>query len=169
MVYKGNSHSKFQNFTFAAAIVLLVPALYLYYICRTHPELFNDKHGFDLSAGPFLGFDNCPERNYTKITLTGNSHQDDNSFILAKEKLKELVLSKDTINGVCFEFGKKSNYSSFIRAIDIIRSIDMCKSDRPWLYMVDDNFIWVLNTSKSDGIAFEKALKKEFGDPMTCE
>lgn len=80
-----------------------------------------------------------PKRDYTTIELNGDSHTDEIKLQFAQITIRELLSSNDTLKGVHFLFGDRSNYGSFIKAIDI------CRVEKAKTYMPHENNVWFYN------------------------
>ncbi len=74
-------------------------------------------------------------RNYIEIEFTGNKKDDNIIFEYAKVKIKKLIKSKDTLNGIHFKFTEKAKYWHFVKAVDICQQ----KNQYP---IMDENNIW---------------------------
>lgn len=75
-------------------------------------------------------------RNYLDIEFTGNKNDDKILLQFAKIKIKWLINSKDTVNGIHFKFTEKAKYWNFVEAIDICQ----IKNQYP---IMDGNSIWI--------------------------
>ena len=80
-----------------------------------------------------------PKRDYTIIDLTGDNQTDKIKLQFAQIRIRELLATYDTLKGVHFLFGDRSNYGSFIKAIDI------CRVERAKTYMPYKNNVWFYN------------------------
>lgn len=80
-----------------------------------------------------------PKRDYTTIELNGDSQTDEIKLQFAQITIRELLATHDTLKGVHFLFGNKSNYGSFIKAIDI------CRFEKAKTYMPLENNVWFYN------------------------
>ncbi len=80
-----------------------------------------------------------PKRKFSEINLTGNKLNDEQTLEFAQNKIKNLVSTNDTINGVHFHFSKFSKFSSLVRALEI------CKIEKVNFFVPRDNDIWVFN------------------------
>ena len=59
-----------------------------------------------------------PDRNYIKIFLTGSRSDDSCKLAFAKIRIEEISVAHDTINGIQFHFGEKTEYWEFVKAVD---------------------------------------------------
>lgn len=60
-------------------------------------------------------------KNFTTVTLTGNNDSDKIKLKEAQKNIKKLVNSKDSVNGIKFHFGQKSQYWTYVKALEIIK------------------------------------------------
>ncbi|MDJ1500062.1 hypothetical protein [Xanthocytophaga agilis] len=79
-----------------------------------NPELYVKYPGFIFN--PFK-----IKRNYTHITLTGDYEIDKVKLDYSQIRIREIVQSKDSINGVFFHFSDTAKYWTFVRALDICK------------------------------------------------
>jgi hypothetical protein len=111
---------------------------------------FNNHHVFDIrvrevvfcnpelyKSNPDIYVENYPKREYVDINLTGDDREDKIKLNYAQLKIRELVLSKDSIKGVHFHFDDKAKYWTLIRAFDI------CEIENEKNYLPYQNDIWV--------------------------
>ncbi|MDJ1484133.1 hypothetical protein QNI16_26785 [Cytophagaceae bacterium YF14B1] len=61
------------------------------------------------------------KRNYTHITLTGDNETDKIKLDYSQIRIREIVQSKDSSNGVLFHFSDTAKYWTFVRALDICK------------------------------------------------
>lgn len=59
-------------------------------------------------------------KKYTVVNLTGNNTSDEKKLVAAQKEVIRITASKDSINGIKFHFGKKSEYWTYVRVIDIM-------------------------------------------------
>jgi hypothetical protein len=59
-------------------------------------------------------------KKYTIVNLNGNNSSDKTKLYKAKKLVHKLILSKDSINGLKFHFGEKSEYWTFISVLNIL-------------------------------------------------
>ena len=78
-------------------------------------------------------------KKYTVVNLTGDNNSDKEKLNIAEKNVRKLILSNDTISGIKFHFGEKSEYWTFIRVLDIL-SIEKAK-----FYVPYKNDIWFTN------------------------
>lgn len=84
---------------------------------------------------------------YTVVNLTGNNASDEKKLVHAQKKVKRITASNDSINGIKFHFGKKSEYWTYVRVIDIM------VMEKAKFYVNYKNDIWFANPK------LEKAAK----------
>lgn len=82
-----------------------------------------------------------PKRNYINLNITGNTAEDAIMLEFAQIKVREILTSGDDQNGIHFHFAENSNYGSFVRVLDILRT----EAARKYAHI--DNDIWFLNDS----------------------
>ena len=78
-------------------------------------------------------------KKYFIVDLTGENKSDQIKLNNAENTIKKLMISKDSLNGVKFHFGEKSEYWTFIRVLEIL-SIQKAK-----FYVPYKNDIWFAN------------------------
>lgn len=78
-------------------------------------------------------------RKFTTVMVTGDNDADKAKLDRVQKSIRGLVLSKDTINGIKFHFGQKSEYWTYVRVLDIL-AIEKAK-----VYIPYKNVIWVVN------------------------
>ncbi|MEA9412692.1 hypothetical protein [Flavobacterium sp. PL02] len=61
-------------------------------------------------------------KKFTAVNLTGNSTSDKAKLNAAEKRIKELIATKDSINGIKFHFEDKSEYWSFIKVLEILET-----------------------------------------------
>jgi hypothetical protein len=81
-------------------------------------------------------------KKYFIINLTGDNKTDELKLKNANILIKKIILSKDSIQGVKFNFGKKSEYWTFIKILDIL------VINNAQLYDLQDNELWFTNPPK---------------------
>lgn len=59
-------------------------------------------------------------KKFTTVIITGNNNSDSIKLQEAQKNIKALVKSKDSVGGIKFHFGQKSQYWTYIRVLDII-------------------------------------------------
>jgi len=92
-------------------------------LSRNNPEVFSGEYP--------------PKRNYIDITLTGDNQSDSIKLNFSQIRLRELLSSNDSLNGIHFKFGDTSQYWSFIKALDI------CRIEKAKTYLPYESSIWV--------------------------
>ena len=80
-----------------------------------------------------------PKRNYVDIILTGNNKNDKTKLNFSQIRIKEILSTNDSINGLHFKFMGNSEYWTFIRTLDIL------KFEGAKTYMALDNNFWFYN------------------------
>lgn len=90
------------------------------------------------------------------INLTGNADSDKVKLMKAQKDMRNIIFTKDSINGIKFHFEKISQYWSFVWVLDIL-SIEKARA-----YIVDKNDIWVFNPIEPK--PNKNALKIKFYD-----
>jgi hypothetical protein len=78
-------------------------------------------------------------KKYTVVNLTGDKNSDKTKLNIAENNVRKLILSKDTVNGIKFHFGKKSEYWTFIKVLDILAK------EKAEFYVPYKNDIWFAN------------------------
>ena len=78
-------------------------------------------------------------KKYTVVHLTGNNARDERKLVDAQKEVKRITASKDSVNGIRFHFGKKSEYWTYVRVIDIM-AIEKAK-----FYVNYKDDIWFAN------------------------
>ena len=73
------------------------------------------------------------------INLTGNTDSDKEKLMKAQKDIRNIISTKDSINGIKFHFGNKSEYWSYIKVLDILQ-IEKAKAYLPY-----KNDIWFFN------------------------
>ncbi len=64
-----------------------------------------------------------PERNYIDIGFTGNQDNDRTKLAFSQIRIKEILKSSDTSNGIHFLFGNSSTYGTVVGALDNLRAV----------------------------------------------
>ena len=78
-------------------------------------------------------------KKYYIFNLTGDSNTDRIKFNESEKIIRKIIKTKDSINGVKFHFEKKSQYWSFIRAVEIL------KAENAEFFVPYKNDIWFTN------------------------
>jgi len=78
---------------------------------------------------------------FINLELTGNTNNDKKVLDIFRMKVRELVVSKDSIKGVHLKLNPKTKYEEFIKAIDI------CETEKAVVYIPYENNLWVTNRS----------------------
>lgn len=123
--------------------ILLLPLLSILYLKNN--DAFTDYRSIKLTV--WNGEDFEPQitqflnsKKFTVVNLTGNLNSDKAKLNIAQKKIKELIVSKDAINGIKFHFEKKSEYWTFIKVLDIL------EREKATFYLPYKNDIWFANT-----------------------
>ncbi len=103
-----------------------------------------------------------PKRHYTDIFFTGNKKTDKINLDFAQIKIREILSANDSLNGVHFQFGDSSQYWTFVKSIDILRT-EGAKTYMPldkdlWFYYLppDTTIVnWICGTTYSD-VVYER-------------
>ena len=78
-------------------------------------------------------------KKYTIVTLTGNNNSDKTKLDIAEKNVRKLILSNDSVSGIKFHFGEKSEYWTFIRVLDILAN------EKAKFYVPYKDDIWFTN------------------------
>jgi hypothetical protein len=126
--------------------ILLLPLLSILYLKNN--DAFTEYGAIKLAVWNGENFE--PEithflnsKKFTVVNLTGSLYSDKAKLKIAQKKIKELILSKDSINGIKYHFEKKSEYWAFIKVLDIL------ESEKATFYLPYKNDIWFANTRES--------------------
>ena len=92
-------------------------------LSKKHPEIFSGTYP--------------PERKYIDISLTGNRHEDSIKLNFSQVRLREILISNDSVNGIHYQFGDSAQYWSVVRVLDI------CQIEQARTYMPYENNLWV--------------------------
>ena len=105
-----------------------------------------------------------PDKLYTEISLTGNTNEDSKKLEYAKVKIKELVISGDTLTGVHFHFSDNSKYWTLIKAID------MCYTENATYFIPYGNDLWVSNPkpAKPNNFTYENFCGGSWNDDVVA-
>lgn len=63
-----------------------------------------------------------PNRNFLDVAFTGNQSDDRTKLDYSKIRIREILNSGDTLNGVHFLFGDSSNYGTVVGAFDNLQA-----------------------------------------------
>jgi hypothetical protein len=80
-----------------------------------------------------------PARKYMHFILSANDTENVIVLDSARLAIRDLISTQDTVKGIHFHFDDKSNYWTFIRAVDI------CKIEKAKLFVPAGNDLWVFN------------------------
>jgi adenine specific DNA methylase Mod len=78
-------------------------------------------------------------KKYKIVNLTGDNNSNKIKLDNAADKIKRMIVSKDSINGIKFHFSQKSQYWTYVRVLDIL-AIEKAK-----FYIPYKNDIWFTN------------------------
>ncbi|WP_432670005.1 hypothetical protein [Flavobacterium sp. SM2513] len=96
-------------------------------------------------------------KKYTVVHLTGNNASDKRKLVDAQNKVRNITASKDSIHGIKFHFGPKSEYWTYVRVIDIMAM------EKVKFYVNYKDDIWFANPKP------EKVNKNTLSiTPLTC-
>jgi len=77
-----------------------------------------------------------PKRNYIEVNLTGNISEDELKLTYSRQKMRDILLNKDSVTGIHYTFGSESYYKTFIRLLDI------CNIENARNYIPHNNNFW---------------------------
>lgn len=80
-----------------------------------------------------------PKINYIYINLNGNELHDELKLVAAQYFIRWIVKSKSQDHGVHFKFGKKAEFWTFIKAVNI------CNIENLKVFVPFENDLWALN------------------------
>ncbi|MFC0516798.1 hypothetical protein ACFFGT_21505 [Mucilaginibacter angelicae] len=92
------------------------------------PQLYPSKYQFKFP----------PERSYINVNLTGNTGSDKSLLDFARLEIRGMLKAKNTTLGVRFHFGNKSQYWTFVNALDI------CYTEKALSWIAYQDNIYVL-------------------------
>ena len=147
MLMLKNNSRHIRKFYFPGLISLIfLPALCLWFIStnKTYEKLYALDVVFWSPSLKIIFPESYrhgshPPRKYLEIDLIGNDKEDKVKLDFAQIQIRDLVATNDVKNGVHFQFGNKSKYWEFIRALDI------CKIANARTFVADGDNIWVFN------------------------
>ncbi|WP_123921929.1 hypothetical protein [Flavobacterium sp. LM4] len=106
--------------------IILLPILCLIHIKNSKPF----RNSYSMSFQNWDGQENSEffknniaflnTKKFTTVALTGNTISDSIKLEEAQKNIQVLVKSKDSVSGIKFHFGQKSQYWTYIRVLDII-------------------------------------------------
>jgi hypothetical protein len=135
-------HNKKIYYSAGLISIIMLPILCVIYLKNNDAfvnygsielETWNGKD-FEPEITKFLN-----SKKFTVVTLTGNINSDKTKLNDAEQKIKRLIISKDSINGIKFHFEKKSEYWTFVKVLDIL------ESEKARFYVPYKNDIWFTN------------------------
>jgi hypothetical protein len=135
-------HNKKIYYSAGLISIIMLPILCVIYLKNNDAfvnygsiklEFWNGKD-FEPEITKFLN-----SKKFTVVTLTGNINSDKIKLNDAEQKIKRLIISKDSINGIKFHFEKKSEYWAFVKVLDIL------ESEKARFYVPYKNDIWFTN------------------------
>jgi len=94
---------------------------------------YNDENYESSNLKTFKNF--ISSRNFTDIEFTGNKNDDQIILEYAKIKIKRLIESKDTINGIHFKLTEKAKYSNYVGVIQVFQNKNINA-------LLDKNDVW---------------------------
>jgi hypothetical protein len=83
-----------------------------------------------------------PKRNYTDIMFTGTLETDKIKLAFAQVRIREIIKTNDTLNGVHFLFSDSANYGTFVVVINMLNN----ENAKRWLPV--DNHLWYFEYSQ---------------------
>src|SRR4051812_36635364 len=99
--------SKKLHFSLITSLVLCILSFILIYFFIWRNEIFKNQIDFRYlptnerkHLEQYYHFKLYPKRNYTKVTLTGNRSLDEDKLTLIRERIRSLIKTNDTLNGV---------------------------------------------------------------------
>lgn len=81
-----------------------------------------------------------PLRNYTDIELTGENSTDKVKLDYAQVRLREMMSRQDSLSGIHFSFGDRSQYWTFVKAVN------MCYAEGVKSFVPYENHLWAVYT-----------------------
>ncbi|KOS06528.1 hypothetical protein AM493_11150 [Flavobacterium akiainvivens] len=131
-----------------AGLVLLIPALCLFYLNNTGLDTpkgaislampSKDKHVIEVDSTLGLPYFNNPmPRNYRDIIISGKD--DAQQLQAGRQLVRKLVSSNDTINGVRFCFGKNAKYN------ELIKALTLCEEEKASQWILSGNYLYIYN------------------------
>ncbi len=97
-----------------------------------------------------------PERDYKQVILTGNITKDKVALENAKQFIKKLYASEDTLNGIQFTFQDSASYGSFVGLINYLIKEDITRNVLPY-----GNNLWVSYPSPPKRVVGEIPITTE--------
>jgi hypothetical protein len=99
------------------------------------------------------------KRNYLDITLNGNETEDKIKLDFFRLRIREMISTKDTRNGVHLIFGDSTKYGTFVESFNI------CKKEGLLRYAPYDNNLWTFQMDEDkDEVERIKKRRKEIED-----
>lgn len=142
MKVSNKTSEKFHSIYGIVATVLFLPLLFVFYLYSI--DYFNSQNAIDVilwdndeNKKPPLYPPKYGDREYSVINIIGDIKQDNTQLGYARQEMRKIVRTKDTVRGIRFVFGNKAKYQYLIKAIDI------CNEEKPTIYSIEGNNIWV--------------------------
>lgn len=76
--------------------------------------------------------------------LTNDKHRDEMIFKKIQLKIRNLVKSKDSNNGINLKLNVKTKYE------DVIRILDICEIEKVQFYVIEDYDVWIFSGTNSE-------------------
>lgn len=97
-----------------------------------------------------------PERTYENIVFTGNQRDDNIKLQFAQIRIREILKTNDTLNGLHFLFEDSSTYGDFVGALDKLRI-----ENADWFLPID-NSIWFFQFAPD-------TAKRTYVEGLSCD
>lgn len=104
-----------------------------------------------------------PKRDYLDLLLTGNNADDKIKLDFARIQISKILSANDGTKGLHFRFGDSSQYWTFVKAVDILRSTNaktyMVLDKDLWFYHFPPDptaVSWICGTTAYTDVVFEK-------------
>ena len=149
-----------KNIGYVPAIISVVffPLLFMFCAGRFQEEipfpriitvLWSDTNNIKETEWIPLIYDHFPPgRKYLEIKLTGNKKDDQVKLDFSRIRIREIISSNDSINGVKFIFGDSLKYGTMVKAIDILNE------ENAERYIPIDNSIYFFQVPRSENTTF---------------
>ncbi|MES2286843.1 MAG: hypothetical protein V4547_14230 [Bacteroidota bacterium] len=105
-------------------------------------------------------FDVHPSRKFDDTYLTSDNNSNKIKLDASQLKIRKLIATNDTINGVHFIFDNNSKYWTLVKVIDI------CNVEGAEHFILKDNDLWVCNYVPRPMILMDYPVK--LSGPMDC-
>jgi hypothetical protein len=106
------------------------------------PLVTADREFFESNQSVFAAFRGSfvPKRMYEDFQVGGSEKENIRHLEEAMVLIREINSTSDTVNGVHFHFGNKSQYADFVRLIDSLRTSNfksyLTYDSETWVYML---------------------------------